>query len=74
MGKKMSAETVKKMSLSRMGAKNPNYGKRCSEETRRRISMALKGKMMGRKLSEETKRKMSVAKKEYWEAKKEVGI
>jgi len=51
----LSEETKRKMSKSRMGERNPNYGKTTSEETKRKISEAKRGKT----LSEEHKRKVS---------------
>lgn len=45
------------------GSKNPNWGKRASEETKAKMSKARKGKpshRLGKHLSEETKRKMSL--------------
>lgn len=42
MSAKRSEETKKKMSIARLGSKNPNWGKTCSEETRRKISETLK--------------------------------
>lgn len=51
-----SREAIKKMySEKYTGAGNPNYGKKASEETRRKLSEANKGKHH----SEESKRKMS---------------
>lgn len=57
-GQKRSEETKRKMRGKRIsisGENNPNYGKPLSEETRRKLSIAMKG----RKLSEETKERMS---------------
>jgi len=48
------------------GSNNPMYGKHLSEETKRKISEALKGKpsgMKGKRATEETKRKQSEAHK-----------
>jgi hypothetical protein len=47
-------ETRKKLSELRVGEKNPNYGKKMSEEQRKKISESAKG----RKLSEEHKNKI----------------
>ena len=58
-----SEETKKKMSESRKGNKNPMYGKKTSDETKLKLSIASKGKNIGKKLSEETKLKISVSKK-----------
>lgn len=49
--------------IRRFGAENHFYGKTHTEEVRKRISEAAKGRYVGRKLSEETKRKMSESKK-----------
>ena len=54
-----SEETKLKMSEAKKGKNNPIYGKKFSEEVKRKISESEKGK----KLSEKTKRKMSEAKK-----------
>ena len=43
-GKKMSEESKEKIRLSKLGEKNPNYGKSPSKETREKISKAGKGK------------------------------
>lgn len=65
-------DTRKKLSERQRGDKNHNWGKKLPEETKRKISEALKGRKpsgntlranVGRKLSEETKRKISEAKK-----------
>lgn len=52
-------ESRKKLSETRKGENNPNYGKTFSEETRKKIGKAMKGKT----LSEKTKQKMSEATK-----------
>jgi hypothetical protein len=52
---KHSEESKAKMSVSKSGEGNVNFGKPRSEETRRKISEALKG----HKVSEETKLKLS---------------
>jgi hypothetical protein len=65
------------------GSNNPMWGKHQSEECKRKISVANKGRKFsedtrrmwsesrkGRKLSEETKAKIAAARKAYWEAKK----
>jgi len=52
-----SEEVRRKMSESHTGEKNPMYGKKLSEEARRKISEARKGK----KHTEEARRKMSEA-------------
>lgn len=60
-GRKLSSETVKKMVDSRK-----RHGYKHSEETKRKISEANKGKqgaLLGTHLSEETKKKLSATKK-----------
>ena len=66
-------EIREKLSNAHKGEKNPMFGKPRSEETKRKISAAKKGKhnnnkgennpMFGKPRSEETKRKISAAKK-----------
>lgn len=71
-GKEVSEEARIKMSLAKIGDKHPNYGKRLSEETKKKISISHTGKIisdeakekmsnakLGKSLSEETKNKMS---------------
>ena len=64
-----SKETRAKISANHAdvrGKNNPNYGKKCSSETRRKISEARKGQpspRKGKKHSEESKAKMSAIKK-----------
>ena len=53
-------ETCRRIAASKMGCKNPMYGKPLSEEHRRKISAAQKGKL-GKKHSEESKKKMSMS-------------
>lgn len=53
-GEVVSEETKKKLSKSKTGKKNPNYGKHLSEEYRKKISES----KMGSSHSEETKRKI----------------
>ena len=59
LGKKVSAETRKKMSESNKGENNPFFGKHHSEETRLKLSEAFKG----RTFSAEARKKMSEARK-----------
>lgn len=54
---KHSTETKKKISKNTVGENNPMYGKKQSDETKKKISEANKG----RKQSEETKKKKSKA-------------
>lgn len=77
LGFKLSTESRKKISDSRIGKLNPNYGKKLSEEHRRNIGLSVRGKYKmtekhrnklkevnsGRLVSEETKRKISESKK-----------
>lgn len=66
LGYVFSEETKRKISLSRIGAKNPNFGKHLSKEHRRKISESLCGErnpFFGKKHSEKTRRKMSEAKR-----------
>jgi len=44
-GTKRSPETKEKFKLSKLGAKNPNYGKQLSNEQRLKIHLATKGKV-----------------------------
>lgn len=43
-GRTLSDEAKEKIRLSKLGENNPNYGKSPSEETRQKISKAMKGK------------------------------
>ena len=50
-------------------------GKHISEDTRKKMSEAKKGKpscIKGKHLSEETRKKMSEARKDYWERKRNI--
>jgi len=58
-GRKLSIETRRKMSESRKGSKNPNFGKPLSQEQKIKISLA----HQGFKHTEESKRKMSESRK-----------
>ncbi len=65
-GTKISEETRKKMSGSKIGKKNPMYGKTHSKKIRTLLSKINKGKnnyFYGKSRSEETKRKISVGNK-----------
>lgn len=78
-GRKHTPETLEKMRLANLGEKNPMYGKSPSEETRKKMSDAGKGKVFteehkkhlsenhddrrGQKHTEESKQKMRDAKK-----------
>ena len=55
----MSEETRKKVSESMKGKNTWMKGRKCSEETLRKRSISLKGKLKGRVFSEETRKKMS---------------
>ena len=58
-GRKHKPETLELMSQNNTGSNNPRYGVAVSEETRKRISAASKG----RRHSEDAKRKQSEARK-----------
>lgn len=62
-GMKRSKETCERIRLSHLGEKNPLYGKKHSEEHRKKISESMKGhkNTLGKKFSKETRRKMSLA-------------
>lgn len=55
---KLSNETKLKMSYNRKGKKNPNYGKKISELTRKRISESLKKVSYKLKITEDKRKKM----------------
>ena len=77
LGFKLSKESRKKISESRLGELNPNFGRKLSEEHRRNIGLSVRGKYKmteehkeklrkvnsGRFISEETKRKISESKR-----------
>lgn len=56
-------ETKKKLSLAKMGAKNPNYGKHLSEETRKKLSANSARYFLGKKMSREQKEKISISRR-----------
>ena len=63
-GRKLSEDAKRKLSEARKGKKNPMYGKRLSEELRRKIGR--KGKLnknYGKRLSEEHRRNIGLAQK-----------
>lgn len=65
-GKKLDQKTIEKMKISRLGEKNPFYGKKHTEETKLKISNSKKGQQKGRFFSEEHRKKLSEsAKKRY---------
>lgn len=53
-----SEEFKIQLSQSRLGSGNPNYGKTISDETRKKISDAMKGKGLGKIVSPESREKM----------------
>lgn len=57
LGKSLSDETKRKISIANTGARHWNYGNRYSEEMKKKLSNAHKGK----KFSEETKMKMRIS-------------
>lgn len=58
LGKKRSEETKQKLSLTKMGNKNPMFGKKHTDERKKEISEFHKGK----KMSDETKKKIGETK------------
>ena len=73
-GKRHSAETRCKMSATQKRRSHlRSAGWHHSEETKRKIAKAVKGKLKGRKLSMETRMKLSEAAKRQWERKKSSG-
>jgi len=70
----ISEATRKKMSISHSGEKNGMYGKKQSEESKRKnreSQLGEKGWHYGRHHSQESRNKVSIAKKEYWRLKKQ---
>lgn len=80
--KVFTPEMRKRYSLSKLGIKNPNYGKKLTEEQKKRISETSKGRTLSdsakAKISEKNKgnkhtefaiQKMKEARKRYWELK-----
>lgn len=64
-GRKRSPEHCRKNSLGHMGQKAWNDGVPCSEETKKKIGDANRGKKHPPR-SEECRRKISLARKKYW--------
>lgn len=69
-----SKETIENMSKAKMGEKNPMYGKKLTEEHKRKLSEAHIGKqkgekhpMYGKHPSEETRKKQSESAKKRWD-------
>lgn len=72
-GAKRSQETCEKMRQNHAdfkGENHPRFGKKCSDETKQKISLANKGKLsgenhpfFGKKLSDDTKQKISLTNK-----------
>lgn len=69
-GTPWTEERRRKWSEKVSGDLNPNYGKKASEETRKKMSIARKGSHR----NEETKRKMSESRRKVEERRKELGI
>ena len=61
--RKHSEETKEKIRQSKIGNKNPMFGKKLSESHRRKIGESCKVALKGRKQSEETKRKIGESKR-----------
>jgi group I intron endonuclease len=62
----LSQETKIKLSLSKMGKRNPNFGKKDSEETRQRKIASNSGKNKGLIRSEEFKKRLSIIAKQNY--------
>ena len=55
---RMSDETRRKMSIVNKGENNPNYGKKWSDDVKKRMGEGRKGKGLGHKMTEENKCKL----------------
>ena len=66
LGRVVSNETKRKMSVIMAGERNPNWGKRHTDEAKRKMRAAA----VGRAHTEETKRKISKAGKQRWARKR----
>ena len=69
LGKKRSKDVRAKLSESKMGEKNHRFGKPVSEETRKKLSDAIKASRKNNPMSDETKKKLSEAIKATYKAK-----
>jgi group I intron endonuclease len=69
-------ETCRKISEQKKGSKNPMYGKKFSENHKKKISIGVKNADIDRSVSEETRKKMSISqtgKKLSEETKRKIG-
>lgn len=66
-GRKRSAETCEKISQSKSGSNNPNFGKSMSEETKKKISQSQKG----RQFTPEHKEKLRQSRLNFLSKKRE---
>lgn len=64
LGIKKSEEHKRKIGDAQLGPKNHRYGKKLTEEQKKKLDFT------GKKHSEETRKKMSEARKKYWENKR----
>lgn len=62
-GKRHTVASIKKISESRMGVKNPRFGISLSAKTKAKLSAALTGK----KRSPEARERIRIAKQKYWD-------